>query len=236
IEATGGSGGADERIIQFACVLLQNGEVIHTFETYVNPGRNIPHNIKQLTGISNKEVRRAPYFEEVAPIIVRLLEDTIFVAHNVGFDFRFLNEQLRLHDFPMLSIPAIDTVELTQIVYQTLDSFQLEDIAASLGYDLLNAHDALADAKATVYVFKELFKKASKLPLVTLEKLEKLSTSTTHETFLFFKEALSYAKDLKSQLADDLVVVNQIAIKNPDCLDIQEFHSEEKNYPFSKEE
>lgn len=236
IEATGGSVGADERIIQFACVLLQNGEVIHTFETYVNPGRNIPYNIKQLTGISNKEVRRAPYFEEVAPIIIRLLEDTVFVAHNVGFDFRFLNEQLRLHDFLMLDIPAIDTVELTQIIYPTLDSFQLEDIASSLGYDLLNAHDALADAKATVYVFKELFKKVTKLPLVTLEKLEKLSSSTTHETFLFFREALSYARNFKAPLAEDLVVVNQLAMKNPEHLTVHETQSEKTSYPFSKEE
>ena len=236
IEATGGSVGANERIIQFACVLLQNGEVIHTFETYVNPGRNIPHNIKQLTGISNKDVRRAPYFEEVAPIIVHLLEDTVFVAHNVGFDFRFLNEQLYLHDFPTLNIPAIDTVELTQIIYPTLDSFQLEDIAASLGYDLLDAHDALADANATVYIFKELFKKATTLPLVTLEKLKDLSPSTTHETSLFFKEALNYAKNLKAQLADDLVVVNQIALKNPDYLKTVVNHPEKLNYPTLKTE
>ena len=236
IEATGGSVGADERIIQFACVLLQNGEVIHNFETYVNPGRNIPRNIKQLTGISNKEVRRAPYFEEIAPIIVRLLENTVFVAHNVGFDFRFLNEQLQLHDFPTLNIPAIDTVELTQIIYPTLDSFQLEDIAASLGYDLLDAHDALADAKATVYVFKQLFNKAVTLPLVTLEKLEQLSASTTHETSLFFKEALNESINLKKPLADDLVVVNQIAMKNPDHLNVYEFHSDEQNYPILKEE
>lgn len=236
IEATGGSVGADERIIQFACVLLQNDEVIHTFETFVNPGRNIPRNIKQLTGISDKDVRRAPYFEEIAPIILRLLKDTIFVAHNVGFDFRFLNEQLRLHDFAPLDIPAVDTVELTQIIYPALDSFQLEDIAGSLGYDLFDAHDALADAKATVHVFKELFKKASKLPLVTLEKLEMLSSSTTHDTSLFFTEALDYARKFKAPLANDLVVVNQVAMKKP-----KEFHNNEiidKNlkYPSSKEE
>lgn len=215
IEATGGSVGADERIIQFACVLLQNDEVIHTFETFINPGRNIPRNIKQLTGISNKDVRRAPYFEEVAPVILRLLEGTIFVAHNVGFDFRFLNEQLKLHDFETLTIPAIDTVELTQILFPTLDSFQLEDIASSLGYDLVDAHDALADAEATVHIFKELFIKATNLPLVTLEKLEYLSACTTHDTFLFFEQALVAARRDLKPLSEDLVVVNQIAMQQP---------------------
>lgn len=218
IEATGGSVGADERVIQFACALVQNGEVINTFETLVNPGRNIPRNITQLTNISDKDVGKAPYFEEIAPTILNLLDDTIFVAHNVGFDYRFLNEQLKLHDFEPINIPAIDTVELTQILYPSLDSFQLEDIAAYLGYKLVDAHDALADVEATVYIFKQLFKKAYKLPLVTLEKLNELAACTTHETARFFQTALEYALTLKNPLSEELVVVNQIAMQKPSQL------------------
>ncbi len=215
IEATGGSVGADERIIQFACVLMKKGETIHTFETLVNPGKNIPKNIRKLTGIANQDVKKAPYFEEIAPMILSLLEETVFVAHNVGFDFRFLNEQLKAHGFKQLKIPAVDTVELTQILYPTLDSFQLEDIAAYLNYNLADAHDALADAKATVHIFNRLFHYAKSLPLVTLEKLNELAACTTHETAFFFERALEAAKIELAPLADDLVVVNQMAIKKP---------------------
>lgn len=215
IEATGGSVGADERIIQIACILVKNNQIIDRFESLVNPGKKIPKNIQKLTDITNKEVRQAPYFEEIAPIINRLLEGTIFVAHNVGFDYRFLNEQLILHGFEELAIAAIDTVELTQILYPTLDSFQLEEIASTLNYDLKDAHDALADAEATVHVFKELFKRASSLPLVTLEKLVELAECTTHETALFFISALEEARKNPVDLADDLVIVNQIAMKQP---------------------
>ena len=169
IEATGGSIGADERIIQFACVLLKNNQVVHRFDTLVNPNKKIPKPIERLTGIKNKDVQDAPYFEEIAPMILSLLEDAIFVAHNVGFDYRFLNEQLKAHGFKQLNIPAVDTVELTQIMYPTLDSFQLEDIAAFLGYTLNDAHDALADANATVHVLQKLFERAIQLSLVTLE-------------------------------------------------------------------
>src|SRR5690625_2207598 len=132
IEATGGSIGADERVIQFACVLLKNDEVIHTFETFVNPGRNIPRNIRNLTGISNKDVKTAPYFEEVAPIIIRLLKDSVFVAHNVGFDFRVLNEQLRRDDFDALDSRAIETVGVPHILFPTLRSVHLEDVASGM--------------------------------------------------------------------------------------------------------
>lgn len=215
IEATGGSVGANERIIQFACVLLKNNEIIHSFDTLVNPNKRIPVPIEKLTGIKNKDIIDAPYFEEIAPMILSLLENAVFVAHNVGFDYRFLNEQLKAHGFKQLDIPAVDTVELTQIMYPTLDSFQLEDIAAFLGYTLNDAHDALADANATVHIFQRLFEHALQLPLVTLEKLDYLASCTTHETALFFEIAFQEAKAVLEPLSDDLIIVNQIAIRKP---------------------
>ena len=94
IEATGGSIGADERIIQFACVLFKNNKVINRFDTLVNPNKRIPTAIEKLTGIKNKDVTDAPYFEEIAPMILSLLENAIFVAHNVGFDYRLAIESV----------------------------------------------------------------------------------------------------------------------------------------------
>lgn len=237
LEATGGSVGANERIIQFACVLVKNGKIIHKFESLVNPDKNIPKAIRNLTGISNNAVKKAPYFEELAPMILSLLEDTIFIAHNVGFDFRFLNEQLKAHGFKQLDNPAIDTVELTQILYPTLDSFQLENIASYLDYDLSDAHDALADAEATAHIFLRLFAYAKSLPLVTLEKLTELAACTTHQTELFFKRALERAKEVVEPLSDDLVVVNQIAIKAPEKLSNgAAFSQVAGEYPQTREE
>lgn len=232
IEATGGSIGADERIIQIACVLVKDYKIIHTFDTLVNPGKYIPEQISRLTGISNKDVKHAPFFEEIAPMILSLLENAIFVAHNVGFDYRFLNEQLKAHGFQQTEIPAIDTVELTQILYPHLDSFQLEDIATSLDYQLTDAHDALEDANATVHIFKILFRHAKQLPLVTLEKLSELARCTTHETYLFFRDALALAREELRSLDEDIVVVNQIAIRKPTHYETSgETYSLESIYP-----
>lgn len=237
IEATGGSIGADERIIQFACVLFKNNEVIHRFDTLVNPNKRIPKPIEKLTGIKNRDVIDAPYFEEIAPMILSLLENAVFVAHNVGFDYRFLNEQLKAHGFKQLDIPAVDTVELTQIMYPTLDSFQLEDIAAFLGYTLTDAHDALADANATVHIFQKLFERAVQLPLVTLEKLAYLAPCTTHETSLFFEIAFQEAKNNLEPLSDNLVIVNQIAIRKPNKYEQEPIDTWEKlEYPKRTEE
>ncbi|MDN6161288.1 MAG: DNA polymerase III subunit epsilon, partial [Atopostipes sp.] len=236
IEATGGSIGADERIIQIACVLMKNNKVIDRFNSLVNPGKRIPRKIQKLTNITNKEVQKAPYFEEIAPIIQRLLKGAIFVAHNVGFDYHFLSEQLTLHGFSGLAMAAIDTVELSQILYPSLDSFQLEEIAASLDYDLVDAHDALADAEATTYILEKLFERAQSLPLITLEKLVDLAECTTHETALFFINALKEAKKNPTDLAEDLVIVNDIAMQKPKTYEEGASLVEKPTYPESKEE
>lgn len=236
IEATGGSIGADERIIQIACVLMKNNEIVDSFDSLVNPEKYIPKPIQKLTNIRNKDVQKAPYFEEIAPIIQRLLDGAIFVAHNVGFDYRFLNEQFKLHGFKEMTNAAIDTVELSQILFPTMDSFQLEEIAGKLDYDLKDAHDALADAKATSYIFKKLFEKATSLPLITLEKLVDLAECTTHETALFFIAALKEAQKNPSDLAEGIVIVNQIAMQDPfQRLEEQAIYSE-NSYPKTSEE
>lgn len=73
--------------------------------------------IELLTGITNKTVANAPYFEDVAPTIFNLLEGCIFVAHNIQFDYGFLNEELKRCGMPSLRNKGIDTVELAQIIF-----------------------------------------------------------------------------------------------------------------------
>ncbi|MER2063405.1 MAG: exonuclease domain-containing protein, partial [Alkalibacterium sp.] len=207
IEATGASIGKNERMIQFACVLIKNGEVIETFDSFVNPSRKVSKIIRDLTGISLKDLATAPYFEDIAQLIYRLLEDTIFVAHNVGFDFQFLNECFERIGMPKLTIPAIDTVELAQILFPTEDSYQLKELSASLGYALNQAHNALFDAQATVYLLKRLDERLQSLPLVTVEILAELSGAKTAETSLFFKHALEEMKEAPSDLNEDLLII-----------------------------
>lgn len=234
IEATGASIGRDERMIQFACVLMKNGEVVEEFDTYVNPSRKVSPAIRQLTGISSKDLATAPYFEDIAHVIHNLLEDTIFVAHNVGFDYQFLNECLIRGHMPPLTIPAIDTVELSQILFPQEDSYQLKELTSSLGYDLEQAHNALFDAQATAYLLKQLDNKLSALPLVTLESLAELADGTTAQTALFFADMLETVKEHPGDLDDSLMIVNGLALKKPQSQSSQIAHRNLPVYPYKK--
>ena len=58
----------------------------------------IPRSVQQLTGITDKDVAKAPFLDDVAQTVESLLSGTIFVAHNVNFDFPFLNHELERWD------------------------------------------------------------------------------------------------------------------------------------------
>lgn len=214
IESTGGNI-ENDRMIQFACVLLENGEILESFDTYVNPLKSVPKRIQELTGISPKDVKEAPYFEDIAPVLYSMLEETIFVAHNVGFDFQFLNEEFKRVGFPKLTIPAIDTVELAQVIFPTSNSYALQEIVEWLDYDLDRPHNALFDAEATAFLLNRMDEKLQTLPLTTVEKLAELSSYCIAETHLFFEHALEIMKNAPKDLSEDLVIAEGIALKDP---------------------
>ena len=66
-----------DQIIQFACTLVQDNRILHTFTTDINPGFAIPKTIANLTGLTNRRLVKAPYFEDVALMIENLLANTI---------------------------------------------------------------------------------------------------------------------------------------------------------------
>ena len=92
IETTGGWGASD-RITEIGAVKVQGHEVIDKWHSLINPQRSIPASITQLTGITNEMVRDAPVFAEVADSLMAFMGDSIFVAHNVNFDYGFIRQE-----------------------------------------------------------------------------------------------------------------------------------------------
>ncbi|MCC9748340.1 bifunctional DnaQ family exonuclease/ATP-dependent helicase, partial [Streptococcus agalactiae] len=130
------------------------------YETDVNPHESLDEHIVHLTGITDKQLAKAPDFGQVAHHIYQLIEDCIFVAHNVKFDANLLAEQLFLEGCE-LRTPRIDTVELSQVFYPCLEKYSLGALAESLNIELTDAHTAIADARATAQLFIKLKAKIS---------------------------------------------------------------------------
>lgn len=86
-----------DRVIEVGVIRATlGGEIIDEYETLVNPGRTVT-DTSRIHGLSDRHLVDAPPFEEVAGDLARLLDGSVWVAHNAGFDKRFLaNEYARL--------------------------------------------------------------------------------------------------------------------------------------------
>jgi DNA polymerase-3 subunit epsilon len=154
IETTGGHA-TGSGITEVAIYIHDGNKVVESFNTLINPERNIPVYITALTGISNAMVAAAPTFDEVADDIFQLLDGNIFIAHNVNFDYSFLKHHLKLSGFD-LNVKKICTVRLSRKVFVGLPSYSLGNLCRSLQIEIENRHRAVGDAKATTILFDKI--------------------------------------------------------------------------------
>ncbi|ASZ12780.1 GIY-YIG nuclease family protein [Chitinophaga pendula] len=154
IETTGGHASANG--ITEIAVFIHNGkEVIEQYDTLVNPGMPIPYYIQSLTGITDEMVATAPAFSEIAPRLANLLQDKIFVAHNVNFDYSFVKYQLNTEGFELRS-KKLCTVRLGRKIFPGLPSYSLGNLCRQLQIPIQDRHRATGDAAATVKLFERM--------------------------------------------------------------------------------
>ena len=212
LEAT--SIGSKAKIIQVGIVVIEDGEIIDQYATDVNPHEHLDSHIKELTGLTDKRLAKAPEFSQVAGKIFELVKDGIFVAHNVQFDANLLAEFLFFEGYE-LRTPRIDTVELAQIFYPQLEKYNLGILCQELGIPLEQAHSALSDAQATAELFLCMRQKMLGLPKGLLERLLSLSDSLLYESYLVIEEV--YQK--QSVLVEhDLIEVQGLFLKKEKSL------------------
>lgn len=185
LEAT--STGSKAKIIQVGIVVIEDGEIVEQYVTDVNPHEHLDSHIKELTGLTDKRLAKAPEFSQVAGKIYELVKDGIFVAHNVQFDANLLAEFLFFEGYE-LRTPRIDTVELAQVFYPQFEKYNLGILCQELGIPLEQAHSALSDAQATAELFLCMRQKMFQLPKGLLERLLSLSNSLLYESYLVIEE------------------------------------------------
>lgn len=194
LETTGHSSVKGDRIIQIAIVLIENGEIGEKYVRFVNPGKQIPAFIRQLTNIDDEDVKDAPYFEAIASEVRSLLEGTVFVAHNTDFDLPFLQSEFKRCQISEWAGSQIDTVELAKIIFPSAPSYRLQDIAEELGIPLPSAHRADDDAEATSELLLKCNAKLQLLPEETLNLLHRRSFKLKSDLSSLFYEALKKAR------------------------------------------
>ncbi|MFZ4768742.1 MAG: exonuclease domain-containing protein [Ferruginibacter sp.] len=176
IETTGGHASGNG-ITEIAVCIHDGTRIVETFHSLVNPNQNIPIYITALTGINNAMVASAPRFEDIAEKIHLLLDDQIFVAHNVNFDYSFVKHQLKNSGYELNS-KKLCTVRLGRKVFPGLPSYSLGNLCRSLDVAIENRHRAMGDAKATVILFEKMLDEGAQ------EHIDKMLKKTSAEQWL----------------------------------------------------
>lgn len=186
---TTGLAGINNKVTEIALAIHDGLKVIDEFHTLVNPQVPIAPYVVGLTGIDDGMVMDAPVFGEIADQLLQLTENCVFVAHNVSFDYRVIQ-----NEFKSLGVSfdrkKLCTVRLSRKIYPGLKSYSLGKLCSYLDIALNNRHRAKGDTDATVILFEKLLQndehnlisgqlnrrngEASLPPLLSKETVDKL--------------------------------------------------------------
>lgn len=143
---TSGSNALNDRIIEIAVIQVENGEVVNTFDTLVNPEGPIHPYTTYLTGISAEDVENAPTFSEISDDLYDMLKDTLFVAHNVRFDYGFIKNELGRLGYTF-STKQLCTVKLARKLYPGHQRYNLDSIIERHNIECEARHRAMGDTQ-----------------------------------------------------------------------------------------
>lgn len=206
LETTGLSVESD-LIIEVGATRFDRSGRYENYRTFVNPGRQIPIEVQELTGISNDDIRDAPRFSEVRDTVREFIGDLPIVGQNIAFDIAFLEAE-RVRSYA----PSFDTWELASVLLPTADRLSLGKIAEALGIVMPVAHRALADAEATRDIFLALLAKLDSMPRSLLVELRGFADRAGWGVIALIDDALARGGGATISAEEALAVMSALPV------------------------
>ena len=171
---TTGLDGKTDRIVEIALLKVVDGRIVDEFCVLVNPERHISACASAVNHIYDEDVRTAPTYDRVGPIVARFLGNCYLIGHNIDFDLSFMPALMKsVHLEQDISWHCIDTVALARKAFPGAPNYKLQTLIKYLKIDTYDAHRARADAVATL----ELFEKCR----AALVQIDPLRATTSHQ-------------------------------------------------------
>ena len=191
-ETTGLSPQYGDRAIEIGAVLIRNNQIVDRFQSLMNPEMRISSFIEDYTGITNSMLYSAPPVYEVMKNFYSFIEQNHLVAHNAGFDCRFLDSEFNRINMKRRGEFACSML-ISRRLYPDAPDHKLETLVR---YKKLNTtgvyHRALADAEMTGHLWIKMvndIKTDYKFQYVTFDLLQRLSKVPKAKTYTFLTRA-----------------------------------------------
>ncbi|MEB3100231.1 exonuclease domain-containing protein [Ferviditalea candida] len=158
LETTGFHPSQGDEIISVGAVLVEGTRPRHDrfFYSLINPKRNIPQKIIELTGITQAMANDAPDLLEVLHRFLEFADKRILIAHGGGHDRQFLNAALWKTTRIMLTHRFLDTMMIYRWLHPKESVYDLDALLERYGIPVSERHHALEDAKMTAILWEKL--------------------------------------------------------------------------------
>lgn len=158
-ETTGFEPSQGHRLVEIGCLeLINHVPSGRFFHTYINPNREVPQDAYEVHGLSYEFLKDHPPFQDVASLFLEFIEEAPLIIHNAKFDMKFLNAELKDHNWPEIPFNrAVDTLTMARKKFPGSPA-SLDALCKRFGVDnkARNKHGALLDAELLAQVYLEL--------------------------------------------------------------------------------
>ncbi|MHB8071104.1 MAG: exonuclease domain-containing protein [Candidatus Cryosericum sp.] len=154
IETTGFDPSVDE-IIELAAVRVVNDEPIDAFSSLVRTRNPIPSFIRDLTGITDGMVAKAPPVDDVLPQFCGFVSTDLVLGHNVNFDINFIYDTLMEHSSRAFENDFVDLMRITRKMVPELEDHRLQTVCRHFNVDTTGHHRGAKDCNMAVECFRK---------------------------------------------------------------------------------
>jgi DNA polymerase III subunit epsilon len=156
LETTGGSANFN-RIIEISVVQARlKGGILNISTDLINPQTQIPREIIKFTGISQAMVDEVESGDRILPNYLPSLQAGVLTAHNLKFDYSFLQAEYRKIGINFRAAAQLCTVELSRLLLAHLPSRSLPKLVKHFGFKVGKSHRAESDAIACWLLLEHL--------------------------------------------------------------------------------
>ncbi len=176
IETNGSHVSKGYQIIEIGAIKYKNGKIIDKFESLVY-ATQIDEYIQEVTNINPDMLEDAPIEESILKEFKLFLEDSVFVAHNIKFDYGFISDAFEKYNLGKLQNRKLCTIDLAKRTIPSL-KYGLKYLKKELNIQVENHHRAYWDALATTYILEKCLSNIDKTKVKTTEDLIFYSKNT----------------------------------------------------------
>ncbi|HSV30385.1 MAG TPA: 3'-5' exonuclease, partial [Candidatus Omnitrophota bacterium] len=171
-----------DRIVSIGAVRMHGQRLFRStvIDRLVNPGKAIPQRATAVHGITTAMVAGQPPAAEILPEVLAMLQDTVVVGHNIGFDLALLKRAAAEAGLDWPAPPWLDLILLAGALDPEEGDLNLDTMAERAGVNISGRHTALGDALVTAELWGRMQPVLARQGVRTLGEAIALSRQAKH--------------------------------------------------------